>query len=104
MIISQGKLLVDSTPKELIRQAPGHNVVVLRLQEDPGPLAAEIQDAEWCDFVEASDRTLTVYPKNGDSRLSEILELAKGAGLDSVEQQEGRLDDLFRQTTQGVSR
>ena len=104
MIISQGKLLVDSTPKELIRQAPGHNVVVLRLQEDPGALAAKMQDAEWCDFVEASDRTLTIYPKNGDSRLSEILELAKGSGLESVEQQEGRLDDLFRQTTQGVSR
>ncbi len=104
MIISQGKLLVDSTPKELIRRAPGHNVVVLQLSEDPGALAAKIQDAEWCDVVEASDRTLTIYPKNGESRLSEILELAKGSGLESVEQQEGRLDDLFRQTTQGVSR
>ena len=104
MIISQGKLLVDSTPKELIRKAPGHNVVVLRLHEDPGPLAGKIQGAEWCEFVEVSDRSLTVYPKNGDSRLSELLELAQGTGLESVEQQEGRLDDLFRQTTQGVSR
>ena len=104
VIISQGKLLVDSTPKELIRQAPGHNVVRVLVKGDPEELSSKIQAADWCDFIEVADSEITVYPKFGESRLAEILELADGTILESVEQQEGRLDDLFRRVTQGVSR
>ena len=104
VIISQGQILVDSTPKELIRQAPGHNVVRVLVKGDPSELSSKIQAAEWCDFIEVADHEITVYPKFGESRLAEILELADGTVLESIEQQEGRLDELFRRVTQGVSR
>ena len=104
VIISQGRILVDSTPRELIRRAPGHNVVRVVVKGDPSDLASKFQAAEWCDFIEVADSEITVHPKFGESRLAEILEMADGTGLESVEQHEGRLDDLFRQVTQGVSR
>ena len=104
MIINQGKILVDSTPKDLIRRAPGHNVMRVTVKGDPSELATKIQNADWCDFIEVADHVITAHPKGGESRLSELLELAQGTTLESIEQQEGRLDDIFRQTTQGVSR
>lgn len=104
VIINQGKILVDSTPQDLIRRAPGHNVVRLTAADDPAVLAGRIQAAEWCESVDVADRELVVHPRNGESRLAEILKLAEGTPLVSVAQQEGRLDDLFRSTTRGVSR
>lgn len=107
MIINQGRILVDSTPAELVTRAPEHNVVRLTLAEDRPELPKALGERPWCDRVEVSKDgdgvSLAIHPKDGGNHLSEILELAADATLLSVEQREGRLDDVFRAVTQGVS-
>ena len=101
LIIHEGRILVNSTPQELIRQAPGHNVIRLTVKDDPRPLAAKVEAQPWCGSIKVSGRTLEVHPQNGESCLSELLKEAEGVALQSVEQQEGRLNDLFREQTMG---
>ena len=105
LIISQGKILVDSTPHELITQAPNHNVVRLTLDEPQDGLADRLAGLDWCERVERrSDVMIDVYPKEGENHLAELLDSLEGVPLQGVHLQEGRLDELFRQVTEGVSR
>ena len=107
MIISQGKLLVDSTPAELVERAPDHNAVHLTLGRPAPELIERLREQPWCETVveyPADDRPrLSIHPADQRSHLSEILTLAEGVPLEAVHQQEGRLDQLFRDLTQGAS-
>lgn len=106
LIISQGRILVDSTPRELIEQAPHHNVirVTLARQEDVSALRERLEAQVWCERVEApSDRALDVYPQRGQSHLEELPRLIEGIEVSSVHQREGRLDEVFRNLTRGVA-
>lgn len=105
LIISKGKILVDSTPQELITQAPNHNVVRLTLDEPRPELSTAIAEQSWCErFEERTPTQFEIYPVDGENRLAEILELAKDAPLSGVHLEEGRLDELFRHVTEGASR
>lgn len=104
MIISQGKVLVDSTPAALVARAPRHNVVRLTLAAAVPELADRLREQPWCTQVtEPSPGVLDVHPVAGENHLSEVLALAEGHAIESVHLEEGRLDDLFRELTQGVA-
>ena len=104
VIISQGKILVDSTPHDLMTQAPNHNVVRLTLDQPVDGLADRLAKLAWCERVERhSDVMLDIYPKEGENHLAELLDSLDGVPLQGVHLQEGRLDELFRQVTEGVS-
>ena len=104
MIISQGKILVDSTPHELIAQAPNHNVVRLTLAEEDAELTRRIEEQPWVSRLSRESATrMTIYPVNGDNHLSDLMELVRDAKIESVHLQEGRLDELFRKLTEGVT-
>ena len=105
LIISQGKILVDSTPQDLMTQAPNHNVVRLTLESPSPELARTLAAQDWCKrFDETSPTSFEVHPVDGENRLAEILDLAKDVPLSGVHLEEGRLDELFRHITEGVSR
>jgi ABC-2 type transport system ATP-binding protein len=109
LIISQGKILEDSTPEELIRRAPGHNTVRLHLSERAGhdalpALVARLEQKPWCRQVrQVGERGLEIVPAGGENHLPEVLDLIRQADLDGIEVVEGRLTDLFRQVTKGVA-
>ena len=104
MIISQGKILVDSTPQELIAKAPNHNVIRLTLHEDDPTLAERLEAQDWCARVERhSASALDIYPEGGDNHLMDVLDLVQGAPIQDVRLQEGRLEDLFRNVTEGLA-
>ncbi len=104
IIISEGKILADSTPETLIARAPNHNVIRMTLHEANPDLEQRIDAQSWCEKVHRqSATTVDVYPKEGINRLTELLELVKDVPLQSIHLQEGRLDDLFRNVTEGVS-
>ncbi|MCP3958512.1 MAG: ABC transporter ATP-binding protein [bacterium] len=104
MIISQGRILVDSTPQDLIALAPNHNVIRLTLHEDDPTLAARIEAEPWCARVETySASTIDVHPEGGENHLMKLLDLVKELPIQDVRLQEGRLEDLFRKITEGVS-
>jgi ABC-2 type transport system ATP-binding protein len=105
LIISQGRILVDSTPEELIAQAPSHNVIRLSLAaENVSELLARVEGAGWCERAERwADTMLDVYPRDGENHLEDLMELASGIELHSVHLQEGRFDEYFRQITRGIA-
>ena len=103
MIISQGKILVDSTPQELIALAPNHNVIRLTLHRDDPELPGRIEAEPWCARVERqSASTIDIYPEGGENHLMKLLDLVKDLEIQDVRLQEGRLEDLFRNVTEGV--
>lgn len=104
MIISQGKILVDSTPQELITQAPNHNVIRLTMQRPDATLAERIGAQDWCARVDVrSESSVDIYPEKGANHLMDLLELVKDEPLQDVHLREGRLEDLFRNVTEGVT-
>jgi len=104
MIISQGKILVDSTPHELIARAPNHNVVRLTLVEEDAELVRNIEQQAWCSRIDRESPTrITIHPRDGNNHLNELMELARDAKVESVHLQEGRLEDVFRKMTEGVA-
>jgi ABC-2 type transport system ATP-binding protein len=104
MIISQGRILVDSTPEELIARAPNHNVIRLTLHGEDPDLVARLEAQPWCGHLEMqAAASYDIYPEGGGNHLLDVLELARGAPIQDVRLQEGRLDDLFRVVTEGVA-
>ncbi len=104
MIISQGRIMVDSTPQELIAVAPNHNVIRLTLHEDDPSVKSRLEAQEWCSRVEMhSSSAMDIYPEGGGNHLMDVLELVQDAPIQDVRLQEGRLEDLFRKMTEGLA-
>ncbi len=104
LVISEGKILVDSTPEALISRAPNHNVMRLVLDSSAVPdLLTSLEGKPWCDRVERlSETTIDVYPQHGENHLGEMMELTASLEIHSIHLQEGRLNELFRDITRGV--
>ena len=106
IILSQGRILVDSTPAELVAQAPGHDAVRITLArpQDVEPLRARLREKPWCRSVDPiGERVLEVHPAPGSNALVEIPGCLSGIELVGIHQREGRLDDVFRVVTKGVA-
>jgi ABC-2 type transport system ATP-binding protein len=114
LILSQGKILVDATPHDLMRRAPGHNTVQVAFRaEVPSELAARIAEQPWCERCGAIEvptgsneqpgGALEVVAVGGENRLAEVLEMVRPYEVVDVRLHEGRLDDLFREVTKGVA-
>jgi ABC-2 type transport system ATP-binding protein len=103
LIISEGKILVDSTPADLIAQAPNHNVIRVSLVKPDTELLETIENSSWCDHLEKESETqFAVFPAKGENHMSDLMSLIKETELHSIHLQEGRLDELFKAMTQGV--
>jgi ABC-2 type transport system ATP-binding protein len=103
IIISEGKIVVDSTPDELLLKAPNHNAMRFTLDEPDEELISKIEEQEWCSRVERlADDAYQVLPNDGENHLEELHGITEGVPVRSVHLQEGRLEDVFRHLTQGV--
>jgi len=104
LVISEGRILVDSTPEALIAKAPNHNVMRLVLDSTALPdLMTSLEGKPWCDRVERlSETTIDIYPQRGENHLGALMELTAGLEIHSIHLQEGRLNELFRDITRGV--
>lgn len=103
IIISEGQMLRDATPSELMEQASNHNIIRLVLAEANTELPKKIEALAWVDRVVRDTETrLDVIPKDRASHLSDLMPLLEGIHVESITVQEGRLEDFFRDVTQGV--
>ncbi len=105
LIISQGRILVDSTPEELVTRAPNHNLIRLAVREAAAEgLLERLEGQTWCERVEnPAVGRFDILPAEGANHLSDLLAMLPAEAIESVRLEEGRLDDLFRDLTQGVS-
>ena len=102
-IISQGKLLVDSTPVELMGRASRHNVVRFTLGAPNAELISRIEGMPWCEALNRERESVyEMVPKDRQNHLRELMGLLEGVHVQSIALQEGRLDELFREITEGV--
>ena len=104
LIISEGRLLVDSTPEELIARAPSHNVIRVELDAVGDALLEVISGQPWCaDLHRRGEVGFDIVPADGGNHLPELLPLLEGAAIRRIHLQEGRFDELFRSLTKGVA-
>jgi ABC-2 type transport system ATP-binding protein len=102
MIISDGRLLVDDTPDGLIARSRYHNAVTL-VVEQPELAASVLSELSQARKVELREGELTVFPAQG-RKLFEVISDAIRENDWSVSElrlEAGRLDEVFRQITQG---
>jgi len=108
MIIAQGRLLADDTPAGLIARSKYHNAVSLRLADgnirDVLPILkglSLVSDVE----LDAETGQATAFPAGDEPLLPVISRIAseRGWALRDLQLESGRLDEVFRNITQGVS-
>ncbi len=105
IIIGDGRLLADATPLELVERSRYHGAVTLDLPKSDGVVAAlkalpEVKDVE----TNEATNELTVIPKDGVAVLPRISRWIEEQHLqiESLYQQRGRLDEVFREITGGA--
>ncbi|MFC1694627.1 ABC transporter ATP-binding protein [Pseudomonadota bacterium] len=102
MIIADGRLLVDDTPAGLIARSRYHDAVTL-VVEQPERVASVLSELPQARKVELREGELTVFPAEG-SKLFQVISDAvreNGWSVSELRLEAGRLDEVFRQVTQG---
>jgi len=102
MIIADGRLLVDDTPAGLIARSRYHDAVTL-IVEQPERVASVLSELPQARKVELREGELTVFPAAG-CKLFEVISDAvreHGWAVSELRLEAGRLDEVFRQITQG---
>ena len=109
MIIDQGRVVADGTPRELQAQSPYHNAVSIRVSAATADAAR--RDLTACSFVasveqrgsEAGSVHFIVLAEGRTPILNEVGALAHGADweVDQLYVEPSRLDDVFRAITTG---
>jgi ABC-2 type transport system ATP-binding protein len=102
MIISDGRLLVDDTPAGLIARSRYHNAVTL-VVEHPERVASKLSELEQARKVELREGELTVFPAKGQKLFDVVSDSVRenGWNVSELRLEAGRLDEVFRQVTQG---
>ncbi|OUS24950.1 multidrug ABC transporter ATP-binding protein [Gammaproteobacteria bacterium 45_16_T64] len=104
MIIAGGKLLVDDTPDALAARSRLHGAIRLQLSHADDAYQ-QLSGLAGVDEIERGDQadSLTVYPKKGVSLFLPINQLLQQNSWEVHEfhVERGRLDDVFRDLTQG---
>jgi ABC-2 type transport system ATP-binding protein len=105
IILSQGKIVVDSTPQQLMAQAPEHNRIYVRFEGHvPERVIGRVRDRPWCESAAIhEDGEMVIAPRDGRNHLTEVLVLLEELPVRDVRVHEGRLDDVFRKLTKGVA-
>ena len=109
IVLSAGRILVDTTPDELMRQSEFHGAVVVSLKDDSqtAEVAGILDGLSGVRRVSNDAHVLTVFPRDDNAGLfSQIYEtsVAESWPVESIHLEKGRLDDVFRQLTEGVDR
>ncbi len=105
VIISDGRVVADCTPQELEMRSRYHGAVTIRFENsvDPEQVQTEIESMSFVDAVENTDTGLTVFPADDARLFSELSKFLSERKItpESMFQEKGRLDDVFRQITIG---
>ena len=102
MIISDGKLLVDEKPAELIARSRYHNAVTL-VVDQPERVASVLSELPEARKVELREGELTVFPAEGKELFQVVSEAVRqhGWSVRELRLEAGRLDEVFRHVTRG---
>jgi ABC-2 type transport system ATP-binding protein len=102
MIIADGRLLVDDSPRGLLRRSKYHNAVTL-VVDQPERAASVLSELPQARKVEIREGELTVFPNEGAELFEEISSAVRQHQwqVHELRFEAGRLDEVFRQITSG---
>ncbi|TAH39973.1 MAG: ABC transporter ATP-binding protein [Planctomycetota bacterium] len=112
MIIARGRVVFDGTPEELLAKSRRHNAVCVTLRAAVAA-QARVELARLPGVAEVVDLApgdgtarLLVLPARGHSILLEVGQQARSRNWEvlGLEQERGRLDEVFRELTRGSER
>ncbi len=105
VIISQGTIRADSTPRQLMEASPTHNTIRMTVAEGQIDRVAErVSGLPWCrELQRHSSSIIDIVPHGGENHLADLPRLLAGIEVLSMHTREGRLEDSFRELTQGVA-
>lgn len=105
MIISDGRLLVDDTPAGLVSRSRYHNAVTL-VVDSAEKVASRLSELPQARKVEIREGELTVFPAKGAALFEVVSDAVRqnGWAVHELRLEAGRLDEVFRQVTQGEDR
>ena len=101
VIIAKGRIVADDTPEELLKKAPGHNVVFIR-SSDLVSVRAALSAVEGIAGIEDLDADRVSIRPKPDAEVVDAVGVslrANGVVVDEIHVERGRLDDVFRQIT-----
>lgn len=106
VIISEGRMLADSTPSDLQARSKHHHAVSLQLSEDENleVILGKLRSLDTVRDIEQSGNRLTIFPVSGDPNLLFDVTLMirdNGWSVDSIYQDRGQMDEVFREVTEG---
>ena len=105
IIISEGKIVADSTPADLEAQSKYHHAVSVRLTSDYD-LAADLSEVDGVGLVEQDQEekfSYTILSGKGKPIFTQVSEIAQSKNWPVTEfhVSRGQLEDVFRTVTQG---
>ncbi len=111
LIIADGRIVVDGTPKEIERRSRYYNAVSMTLPPEPvDAVRRELEAMSGVTSVEVSGRNddlveLTALPNNGLDLLPAIAPLARERQwpLEQLGRKRVSLDEVFRRVTTGIA-
>jgi len=108
VVIARGRVVADETPAALQARSKRHNAVTLGVRGAVNGLTEALGELESVQVVEELDRTAEllryrVVPKGGRLVVHEVREIAtaRGAVIEEIRVEAGRLDEVFRDITLG---
>ena len=107
IILSEGKIVGDGTPEELLSKSVYHNAINLKISVKPNQnvqqILQRIPSVEKVEIQDSNHKTLffVILAKQGKPILEEVKECLDQNNVKIVEMyvEKGRLDEVFRQMT-----
>ena len=102
IIIADGRLLVDDSPKGLLTRSRYHNAVTM-VVDHPEQVASALSELPGAARVEIREGELTVFPAPGAALFEAISDRIRQNQWDvhEIRLEAGRMDEVFRQITSG---
>lgn len=105
IIINQGKIVIDTTPKKLLEKSNYYHNIRIHFEKEQGSKLREaLEKIESVKKVEIiNDKEFLVLPKNKKNLFSVILKTlnSKRIVLEGITTHQGRADEIFRDLTIG---
>ncbi len=110
IIIAQGSIVADQKPSQLEERSHFHNAVGIRIAADGAELCMSVlNDMNEVHSVQqlvqpSGLNEIVAFPANGSSIIGEVRMAIDSSGLEVIEMfvEKGRLEDVFRELTEGV--
>lgn len=102
IIIAKGRLLIDATPRELLRKSKHYNALSISVSniEKAQKILEELTLIRRVQVID--DNWLVAFPKNKEQINEDVAKALRSARLqiNEIRTESGRLDDVFRTITQ----